>query len=161
MPMPEAGPPRNVASRRRYERMALSRCSVEVFRYVFFGMKEKAMAGKAAGVDLSEVGMGLALPEKVTVGEKLRLVARVEMFADTIEGEGTVVWCASNPRANGLFNVGVEWTNLVPGHFAKIQQMRKTMRSKEFQQKLQTNNRMKREDRGDDSGLEVMPPRQM
>jgi hypothetical protein len=158
--MPEGGPPRGVASRRRYERIPLTRCSVEVFRYIFFGMKEKAMAGKAVGVDLSEVGIGLALPERVTEGEKLRLVARVEIFADTIEGEGTVVWCAPNALANGLWKCGLEWTSLVPGHFAKIQQMRKAMRSKEFQQKLQTNNRMKKEDRGDDSGLEVVPPRE-
>jgi len=119
------------------------------------------MAGRAAGVNLSEVGIGLAVPERVTEGEKLRLVARVEIFADTIEGEGTVVWCAPAALANGLWKCGLEWTNLAPGHFAKIQQMRKAMRSKEFQQKLRTNNRMKKEDRGDDTGLEVVPPRQM
>ncbi|MBI2931788.1 MAG: PilZ domain-containing protein [Planctomycetes bacterium] len=144
---PSESSARNISSRRRYERLPLNDCTIQIFRHVFFGIKEKGMPYKAVGMDMSEVGMRITLPEQLSIGEKLRLVAQLGIFKDFIEGECCVVWCAASPRAQGEFIAGVEWTCLAPGHFAKIQQIRRTMRSKEFQQKLQTRNRVKNETR--------------
>ncbi len=151
-------PTRNVSSRRRFERLPLTRCSIEIVRFVFFGMKEKVMPFKATGVDLSEVGMQLALPEKLPIGDKLLIRATIDVFKDTIEGECVVVWCASNARVAGEFLAGVEWTALSDGHYGKIQQIRKAMRSREFQQMLQTKHRMKKEKSDGMDELEYKPP---
>ncbi len=149
---------RRITSRRRYERLALTGCSIEIYRHVFFGMKEKAAPYRAMGIDLSEVGMRLSLPENLAIGEKLRIVAHIEMFKDTVEGECVVIWCVGNARVAGEFNAGIEWTSLTDGHFTKIQQMRKAMRSKEFQQKLRTKVRVEKEKSDGTDELEYKTP---
>lgn len=147
-------------SRRRYERVPLYQCALDVFCPGLWRLREKRVPDRVVGVDLSESGMRFAGPSKLEIGQKIRVVARLELFRDTIEGQGTVVWCAANARGTGEFLVGIEWTSLAPGHHGKIQQIRKATRSKEFQQKLQTKSRERVEkDKSDGSDLiEYKPP---
>lgn len=151
----KAAPP---ASRRRYERIPMQKCSIEIFRPGFLGFGQRKLKSTSIGLDLSEVGMRFATAEPLDIGEKLRIVAKLDVFRDVVEGACAVVWCAANARVAGEFMVGVEWTSLAEGHYSKIQQIRKLVRSKEFQAKLQTKSRVEREKKDDNPELEYKSP---
>ncbi|MBI2932817.1 MAG: response regulator [Planctomycetes bacterium] len=121
-----------LVTRRCYERLPLYGSLVEIRKPDGKPLDN----GRATGDDISEVGIGIITIGPHPVDEPIRLIVAIEFFSDTIEGEGIVVWCADSRRILGRYRVGIKWTRLAPGHFVKIQQLRRAMRTPEFQQKL-------------------------
>lgn len=134
--------------------MALQQCTVTVYRPAMFGLARRRVAAPSVGIDLSETGLQFAISERVPPGQTVHVEAKLPAFQDEVMGEARVVWCTSNQRVAGEYLVGIEWTSLSEGHFTKIQHIRKVYRSREFQQKLKTRDRVRRETPDDSMGLE-------
>lgn len=142
-------------SKRRYERIVLEESPVQVFKLGLIALLNSRTDIGRKLVDLSEVGVKVTLSQRLPVGTRIKIVAKIPKFADTIEGELAVKWCAG-ARANAEeFFAGAEFTSMPAGQVLKIQQLRKVFRSTQFRQKLATQVREKREaDPG--AGLDVV-----
>ncbi len=140
--------PKSAITKRRYERIALVNCPAEVYRLRSLSiLNSRTNIGRRL-INLSEVGVQVAVSERLAPDTRIRVVAKIPSFADTIEGEFSVRWCATNMHVPGEFFAGAEFTSMPSGQVAKIQQLRKVFRSAQFRQKLTTKVREKREGGG-------------
>lgn len=112
--------------RRRFERMALSRCAVTVHRKAgWFLKRERPMDYAAIAVDVSETGIRLALSEPLKRGETVRLTAALPPWREELCGEARVVWGADGARVRGEFLAGLEWMRLDPSSGEAIGRLRR------------------------------------
>ena len=139
------------ATRRRYERVILTDCPAEVYRLrAIRFLSSRTNIGRKL-VNLSEVGVQISVTERIDLDARIRIVAHIPKFADTVQGEFAVRWCATNMHVPGEFFVGAEFVTMPPGQVAKIQQIRKLFRSALFKQKVSTQNREERESKAADA----------
>ena len=133
------------ATRRRYERVILTECPADVFRLRALSFLNSRTSIGRKLINLSEVGVQVSVTERLELGARIRLSAKIPKVGDIIEGELVVRWCATNLHVAGEFFVGAEFTTMPPGQMARIQQLRKLLRSAQFKLKQTTIRREERE----------------
>jgi CheY-like chemotaxis protein len=128
-------------TRRRSERIALSGCPAEAYRLgIVWLLDSRTNIGRELR-DVSDLGVGLTLTQKVPPSTRLRFVATLTKFSDTLEGVVAVRWCA--PAPDGGFAAGAEFISMPEGQAAKIRNLRRVLRSAEYRQRKATEDREK------------------
>jgi hypothetical protein len=139
--------PTKPTTKRRYERVLTLDCPAEVYKLGLLSIFSKANIGKKL-INVSEVGLQVSLTQVVSVGSKIRVIAQIPAFKDTIEGELAIRWCAPNLHNTDEFFAGAEFISMPAGQFNKIQQLRKASRSETYKQKVDTMLRKKSQESG-------------
>jgi hypothetical protein len=99
-------------------------------------------ANKCRGaINLSESGALLVVGEMIEVGTKVSVRIEMERFADVIEAEGVVRWCAEAARAKDGFYAGIEFAGLPEADLKRIAHMRDYFGSPEHRARTATRRR--------------------
>ncbi len=118
------------ATKRRYERFS---CDIlmEARRTGLASLLTRKNLGIRL-VDMSEVGIQFVARDRLEKGAKLVIAVRIPRVADTIEGTVVIHWCLANGKSVGEFLAGAEFIKMPDGTLAKIQFLRKYVRSPEY-----------------------------
>ena len=111
--------------RRQHPRFTLHDATIKLYRRgatAIFGLAGLNIEGVV--IDLSEGGLRLETDEKLLVDTKIHLKITVAKFKDTLESDGVIRWCHSNPKNPERFQVGVRFAGLDPAVGRRIGQMR-------------------------------------
>ena len=146
-------------TKRRYERFDVKDAPLEAFK---LGLLSRLISRGSIGrllVNISECGVQIVLTERLELGTKLRIAAKIPKVSDTIEGEVVIRWCVPL-GSGGEFLAGAEFYSMPNGTANKIQHLRKFYKSAEWRQLKTTMKREVRESREsqeNDDGLRYKP----
>ena len=87
-----------------------------------YGRIENPKNGPGHTTDISESGLMASLPERLRVGEKLRLKIFLSVGAglNAITGTGRIVWSNADMEKEGYYRHGMEFEDFSPQDLEKL-----------------------------------------
>lgn len=137
---------RSMADRRQFKRFQPRICEVnvrpKVSRFLRF-FRSAPSRSVLAVLDLAEGGARVVVRGHLEAGTKVAVRLQVRVFNDSLDTEGTVLWCNAHPHRIGWYVIGLRFVPLSALEARKIASLRQYLGSPEFRQKEQTRHRLR------------------